>query len=195
MYSDTEVRYWTWETVFIDGLVPRWLPCILKMSWKIWQYKNFASEQNYNTWSWHKIEHLSVLQKAGPSTHFEFNLGFMVALKCVNTKWINTGSGSHNVQYLFWRMLSVPNIFGQQSPALHMSLHLDSSVTLISGTSYHRKVTQVSFSGTLGWGDQGGHKSDNKTLSQMSHPNRASWWVYMGPIATYFQDLKTNIKI
>jgi len=75
-------------------------------------------------------------------------------------------------------MLSVPNICGQQRPAVCMYFYLDSFIMLISGTSDHTKVTQVSFSGTLGWGEQGGHKSNNKTLSQMSHPNRASWWVY-----------------
>jgi hypothetical protein len=49
---------------------------------------------------------------------------------------------------------------------------------------------QVSFSGTLGWGEQGGHKSDDKTLSQVSHPDRASRWVYAGPIARKIQTLK-----
>jgi hypothetical protein len=62
--------------------------------------------------------------------------------------------------------------------SLHV-FHLGSCVMLISGASDNNtEVTQVSFSGTVGRGKQGGHKSDNKTLSQVSHPNWASWWVY-----------------
>jgi hypothetical protein len=67
-------------------------------------------------------------------------------------------------------------------------------ITSISRRSVHLEITKLSFSGSVGWGKQSGYKGDNKALPQMSHPNRASRWVFYVSFLCFQDSVKPGLS-